>query len=98
MTLHEFKDDSVSTISNKVEKLIKSEQAQRQDISVPAITMGTLCHNYYLKRPKFLTLDIEGYGSQALMTNDWKTAKCRPEIILAENNRFSKASGFPELG
>lgn len=44
-----------------------------------------------------MNLDIEGYGSQALKTNDWTNPICRPEIILAENNQFSKVSGFPEI-
>ena len=52
-------------------------------ILVATITMKKLCENYYLKRPIFMTLDIEGYGSQALLTNDWENPICRPSIILA---------------
>lgn len=31
-----------------------------------------------------MNLDIEGYGTQALKSNDWTNPKCVPEIIICE--------------
>ena len=42
----------------------------------------------------FLNLDVEGLGGYALKQNDWENPKCRPEMILAEENALNdKALG-----
>lgn len=48
-----------------------------------AMSMKDLCHKYYLKRPKMMSIDIEGYGYAPLSTNDWSNKLCVPEIIIA---------------
>jgi hypothetical protein len=42
-----------------------------------------------------MNLDVEGYGTKALMTNDWNNSLCVPDMIIAENNLLSLKSGFP---
>jgi hypothetical protein len=46
------------------------------------MTLADLCHNYYIKRPKLMNIDIEEHGYIALNSNDWATQRCIPEIIL----------------
>ena len=53
------------------------------------MNMTQLCERYLLKKPQFLNLDIEGYGTKALEGNDWSNPKCRPELIFSENNALS---------
>ena len=48
--------------------------------------MADFCHKYYLKKPKLLSIDIEGYEYPALASNDWENDKCIPEIIIIEIN------------
>ena len=63
-------------------------------MNIPTIGLKQLCERYYFKRPKFLNLDVEGLGGYALKQNDWDSPKCRPEIILAEENEWNnKAIG-----
>ena len=56
--------------------------------------MKQLCERFYERKPVFLSIDIEGYDGQALKGNDWKTEKCRPEIIYTEVNRQTEKSGL----
>lgn len=45
--------------------------------------MKLLCERFFNRKPNFLNLDIEGHGSETLMSNDWTNDKCVPEIIFA---------------
>lgn len=59
--------------------------------------MRDLCHKYYLKKPKFMSLDIEGYGYAPLSSNDWDNDLCVPELIIAEDSAYNVASGLPPI-
>lgn len=48
------------------------------EIKVPSITLKQICERYYYRKPIFMNLDIEGYGSKALLSNDWTNDKCVP--------------------
>ena len=62
------------------------------------LNLANLCHTYFLKRPKFMSIDIEGVNYLPLSTNDWNNEKCVPEMIYAEVNIYSEKSGFPDIG
>lgn len=62
---------------------MKGRLSVKNEVKVHSISMKTLCENYYVKRPNFLNLDIEGHGAQALLTNDWSNPKCVPEIVFS---------------
>lgn len=57
--------------------------------------MKELCKRFYYRQPTFLSLDIEGMGAQAVLGNDWKDKRCRPEIMFSEANQLNDYSGFP---
>ena len=38
---------------------------------IASINMTQICDRFLMKKPLFLSLDIEGYGSLALQGNDW---------------------------
>ncbi len=44
--------------------------------------MGDLCHQYFIKKPVFLSIDVEGVGYNVLIGNDWNNPKCVPDIIV----------------
>ena len=58
--------------------------------------MKQLCERYFYRRPLFLNVDIEGYGYQALNSNDWSNQLCNPDIIFSENNWLNAVSGLPQ--
>ena len=76
LTLYEMNEDSSSTVSEKVKDYENFKVMK--EIQVPSMNMSKLCHMFFLKKPKFLSLDIEGYGTKALMGNDWDSDLCRP--------------------
>lgn len=41
-----------------------------------------------------MNLDIEGYGSKALLSNDWTNDKCVPDVIFSEINEETRQSGL----
>lgn len=46
------------------------------------MTLTDLCHNYYPKTPKFMSISISGHGYVALNSNDWMNPKCIPEVLV----------------
>lgn len=46
------------------------------------MTLADLCHTYFVKKPKFMSIDIEGHGLVALGSNDWTNDKCIPDVLL----------------
>jgi len=35
------------------------------------MTLADLCHTYFVKKPKFMHINIDGNGLIALGSNDW---------------------------
>ncbi len=54
--------------------------------------MADLCHKYYKAKPNLLNIDVGGIGQIVLRANDWKTDKCIPDIIYAEDAPSNKNS------
>ena len=55
-----------------------------KSVNVETMTMSDLCHKYYPKKPKLMSVDIEGHGLVALQSNDWDDDKCVADVLLAE--------------
>lgn len=83
VTLFEVDEDSSSTVSPKVMEFIKGSKPVLQQIKVAAMTLKQVCNRYYFRKPIFMNLDIEGYGSKALESNDWSNPLCVPDIIFS---------------
>ena len=82
---------SLSTASPEI---LISKSGFDTKMNIPSIGLKQLCERYYFKKPMFLNLDVEGLGGYALKQNDWENPKCRPEMILAEENALNdKALG-----
>jgi len=62
---------------------VKGYKGVVQEVKIPSISMKKLCERFFFRRPIFLNLDIEGYGSMALQSNDWNNPNCKPEIIFS---------------
>ena len=60
-----------------------------KEFNIPSINLAQLCERYYFKKPVFLNLDVEGFGGFAVRQNNWDEEKCRPDIILAEENQWN---------
>lgn len=54
------------------------------------MALSTVCERYFYKKPLFFNLDIEGYGAQALLSNDWSNPKCRFEVVFTELNNANR--------
>jgi hypothetical protein len=42
-----------------------------------------------------MNINVAGYGSRVLQTNDWTNKKCIPEVIFSEMTEEVKRSEFP---
>lgn len=97
--LYELGEDSGSTVSKQAKETFAYAMNQPTVKEEPCISLNLrdLCHNYYLKKPKLMSIDIEGYGYAPLMTNDWTNDLCVPEVIIAEDSAYNTASGMPPI-
>lgn len=89
VTLYEMKHQGASTISEKVSSSI-GKKSILKEVNIPSVGLSTICERYFYKTPSFFNLDIEGYGAQALSTNNWTDQKCRPEVVFTELNDANK--------
>ena len=100
-TLYEYDfDSSFSTISKEVNEYLINEEKKKpasQEVTIAELSLKQVCERYFLRKVNYFTLDIEGYGAQVLMGNDWANPKCRPELIMSENNKLTVASKLPNM-
>ena len=61
---------SLSTASMQVVNDHGSNQFTLR-MNISSITMAQLCERYFIKKPAFFNLDVEGFGNQALTQNNW---------------------------
>lgn len=54
-----------------------------------ALPLGEICKRYFLARPKFMNMDVEGLGYEVFNSNDWQNPKCSPEVISLEMNNLN---------
>lgn len=78
--------EAMSTINSEVKDTLINKNYKVTKTDVPTMTMKELCHRYYLRKPNYMNLDIEGFSTFALLGNDWTDPKCMPEIITIEVN------------
>ena len=88
LTFYESVDDSASTASEKVRNSQPSTFVGSSQVH--ALPLGEICRRYFLAKPKFMNLDVEGLGYEALASNDWQNPKCYPEVISSEWNYLNK--------
>ena len=84
LTFYESVDDSASTASEKVRNSQPSTFVGSSQVH--ALPLGEICRRYFLAKPNFMNLDVEGLGYEALASNDWQNPKCYPEVISTEWN------------
>ncbi len=46
--------------------MVRDSKPVTEEIKVPSMSMKQLCNRYFHRKPLFINLDIEGYGSKAL--------------------------------
>lgn len=80
-------EDSRNAGGSTISKSQTEKDTQFFKVSHKAMTinLADLCHKYYKAKPNFMSIDLEGVGRQVLMSNDWKTDKCLPDLIYSEN-------------
>ena len=81
ITFYEVGQPGKSTINQEVQRA-GNETLLKQEV-MTSLNLAKLCHSYFLKRPKFMSIDIEGVNYLPLSTNDWANEKCVPELIYA---------------
>ena len=84
-----LRQPALSTASKEVVK-DQGQSGFNLLMNTSSITLAQLCERYYIKKPAFLNLDVEGFGGFALTQNNWDIEKCRPDVILAEANRWNR--------
>lgn len=90
MKFREYEGTGYSTLSNsmKVEHLNSDEKFTKQfvDYTISVKTLKGILRENKVSSIQFLKIDVEGFESEVLGSNDWE--KYRPEVICIEANHI----------
>jgi len=87
--------DGLSTLSQQSKQDIDKADLPYEDYEVSVDTLKNILKNNNVKHIDFLKIDVEGYESVVLESNDWK--KYRPKVICVEaNHRQEEWGGYLE--
>lgn len=87
VTLHQFSDTGLSTLLQDTAAAHERAGFERRDITVPALTLDTVCERSTVVADvvHFLKIDVEGAEADVLRSFD--LARWRPWVVLVEATR-----------